>query len=112
MKNKEVKVAVKTPWYGSYGDKPRHLEYKDCSLYDAIYETSQNYPNIVAYNYFGVEKTYKEFNDEIIECARSFKSIGIKEKDVVTICMPNTPEGVIAFYAINMIGAVANMVHP
>ncbi|MFA5603762.1 MAG: AMP-binding protein [Bacilli bacterium] len=112
MKNKEVKLTVKTPWYDSYGDNLKNLEYKYCSLYDAIYETSQKHPSIVAYNYFGIEKTYKEFIEEIIECARSFKSIGIKEKDVVTICMPNTPEGVIAFYAINMIGAIANMVHP
>ena len=26
--------------------------------------------------------------------------------------MPNTPQGVIAFYAVNMIGAIANMIHP
>ena len=26
--------------------------------------------------------------------------------------MPNTPEGIIMLYAVNMVGAVANMVHP
>ncbi|MDD2180966.1 MAG: AMP-binding protein [Bacilli bacterium] len=104
--------TVKTPWYGSYGDMPRNLEYKNISLYTAVLETSYKHPDLIAYNYFGVEKTYKEFIEEINECARALKAIGIKKNDAVTICMPNTPEGVISFYAINMIGAVANMVHP
>ncbi len=103
---------VKTPWYNSYGAMPKHLEYKDTSLYNAILDTAQKHPTLIAYDYFGVKKTYKEFIEKINECAKAFKTIGIKEKDVVTICMPNTPEGVIAFYAINMIGAVVNMVHP
>ena len=103
---------VKTPWYNSYGDMPKHLEYKDTSLYNAILDTAKKHPTLIAYDYFGVKKTYKEFIEKINECAMSFKAIGIKEKDVVTICMPNTPEGIIAFYAINVIGAVVNMVHP
>ena len=40
------------------------------------------------------------------------KQLGIKKKDVVSICMPNTPEGIISFYAINKVGAIANMIHP
>ena len=39
-------------------------------------------------------------------------NFGIRKNDVVTICMPNTPEGVIAFFALNKIGAISNMVHP
>lgn len=38
------------------------------------------------------------------------KNIG--KGDIVTICMPSTPETIISFYALNKIGAVANMVHP
>lgn len=112
MKISSDKLKVKTPWYSSYKNIPKHLEYKDTSLYRAIYDTAKKYPDFIAYNYFGVKKTYQEFIEEIKECARAFKANGIKEKDVVTICMPNTPEAIIAFYALNMIGAIANMVHP
>ena len=70
------------------------------------------YPNNVAIDYYNVQFTYKELIDEIKKCAKSLKRLGIKEDDVVTICMPNTPESVIMFYAINMVGAVANMIHP
>ena len=44
--------------------------------------------------------------------AGAFLKAGIKKDDVVTICMPNTPQGVICLYALNRIGAIANMVHP
>ena len=36
----------------------------------------------------------------------------VKKGDIVTIIMPNTPEAVISIYALNRIGAVANIIHP
>ena len=39
-------------------------------------------------------------------------SLNVKEGDVVSICMPNTPEAIYLFYAVSKIGAVANMIHP
>ena len=30
----------------------------------------------------------------------------------MTICMPNAPQTLIMFYAVNLVGAVSNMVHP
>ena len=38
--------------------------------------------------------------------------IGVKENDRVTICMPNAPQTVMMFYAVNLVGAIANMIHP
>ena len=55
-------------------------------------------------------------NEEIIKkinkVAKALKTLGVNKGDKVTICMPNTPEEVTMFYAINEIGAVANMIHP
>lgn len=39
-------------------------------------------------------------------------AMGIEPGDKVTICMPNTPQAVVMFYALNYMGAIANMVHP
>ena len=38
--------------------------------------------------------------------------MGHKKGDRVTICMPNCPQTVIMFYAVNLVGGIANMVHP
>lgn len=44
--------------------------------------------------------------------ARALAAIGVKPGESVTICMPNAPQAVIMFYAVNKVGAIANMVHP
>jgi long-chain acyl-CoA synthetase len=77
-----------------------------------VLDTAEKYPDIIAYDFFGCKQTYRAFADEIKLCARGLKAAGIDRDERVTICMPNTPQAVIVFYAANLIGAVANMVHP
>lgn len=107
MRNK-----VKTPWYSYYDVVKKHLNYPDISLYELLEQTANNHLDNISYNYYGTKKTYKEFLKQIDDCCRSFKQLGIKHNDVVSICMPNTPEAIISFYALNKIGAIANMIHP
>ena len=103
---------VSTPWYNYYDGVKPHLEYPDFSIYKLIEYTSSKHLNNISYNYYGNKVTYYEFLKQIDEAARAFKALGIKHKDIVSICMPNTPEALIAFYAINKIGGIANMIHP
>ena len=101
------------PWFKLY-DKytPKSLEIPNCSMFDLVNHVAELYPNYNAYEYYGKKCTYKEFISKINRCAISLEEIGVKEKDFVSICMPNTPEAIIVFYAVNMIGAIANMIHP
>ncbi len=54
-----------------------------------------------------VDTLYKSIDDAAMRLAGL-----VKAGDVVTVCMPNTPECVYCFYAINRLGAIAHMVHP
>lgn len=103
---------VNNPWYKFYGDEHEHLDYPDFSAYKLIEYTASKHLNNISYNYYGNTKTYYEFLKQIDDTARAMKAIGVKHRDVVSICMPNTPEGIIAFYAANKIGAIASMIHP
>ena len=103
---------VKTPWYSSYEEVRPHLEYPDYSIYKLLEEASKKREELTAYNYFGKTASFKEFLEQIDSAARAFKAMGVKPKDIISICMPNTPEALISFYAVNKIGAVANMIHP
>jgi long-chain acyl-CoA synthetase len=105
-------MKVKTPWYDAYRDMRRHLKYPNHSLYAAIVQSAKRTPYNIALKYFGKETTYSELLEKIELVARSWLALGIQRGDVVTICMPNTPEAVAAFYALNMLGAVASMIHP
>ena len=104
--------TLRAPWRKFYGEEKEHLEYPDFSAYKLIEYTASKHLNNISYNYYGTKKTYHEFLKQIDDTARAMKSIGIKHKDVVSICMPNTPEGIISFYAANKIGAIASMIHP
>ncbi len=103
---------VKAPWLNNYGDIPFNLTYSECSLWEAVEKTANKYPNYIAFDFMGKKTKYKTFEAQIHQCAKALKALGIKENDRVTICMPNCPQGVIALYAVNLIGAVANMIHP
>ena len=107
-----MKQRVKAPWLNYYDGVRQHLEYPDFSVYKLIEFTSSKHLDNYSYNYYGTKKTYYEFLKQIDECARALKAMGVKHKDIVSICMPNTPEAIIAFYAINKIGAISNMIHP
>lgn len=49
---------------------------------------------------------------EIERCAKSLKVLGIRAGDKVTIAMPNCPQAIYMFYAVNLVGGIANMIHP
>lgn len=107
-----MKKKVRTPWYKYYDGIKEHLSYPDISLYELLEQTANKHLENISYNYYGKKKKYKDFLNQIDECARSLKKLGIKHNDTVSICMPNTPEAIISFYALNKIGAIANMIHP
>lgn len=113
FKKKEKKIQeMDAPWYQFYDDIPRHIDYPDYSLYEAVLDIAVKYPNYTAYSYYGNNCSYEKFIMEIKQCSRAFKKMNINDGDVVTICMPNTPEAVICFYALNRLGAICNMIHP
>jgi long-chain acyl-CoA synthetase len=79
---------------------------------ELVLAAAERYPNNAAYSFLGEKTTYREFARKIRECALALARVGIKSGERVMICLPNTPQAVILFYAINFIGATAQMVHP
>ena len=108
----ENKNQVRTPWIKNLGDVPAHLDYPDYSLFDAVRETAEKYPDATALLFMGRRTTYREMVRNIENCAKSLRTIGVREGDRVTIALPNCPQGVYLFYAVNLVGAIANMIHP
>ncbi len=105
-------MKPKYPWFKFYKKNERDIDIPNISLYEHLVECNKNNMDSTAINYFNKKMTFKQFFNEINMCAKALKSQGIRPGDVVTICMANTPEAVIAFYAINKIGAISNMIHP
>ena len=89
-----------------------HLEYPEMTMFQMVESIAGQYPGEPAYEFYGHKTSYASFIKRIERAARAFCAMGIKKGDAVTVCMPNVPQALDCFYALNRIGAVANMVHP
>ncbi|MBQ4065874.1 MAG: AMP-binding protein [Clostridia bacterium] len=100
------------PWLRNYGDIPHTLTYRNDTMFSAVHDIAMRYPDYTAYVFMGKKTTYTTLIRQIIDCGKALLALGIKPNDRVTICLPNCPQAAIMFYAINRIGAIANMIHP
>jgi len=105
-------IAAKTPWAAHMGDVPMHLEYFEGSMFEAVEAIARKYPDYIAFDFMGKSTTYQKLVKQIRLCAASLNALGIREGDKVTIAMPNCPQAICLFYAVNLVGGIANMIHP
>ena len=105
-------ITAKTPWAGHLGGLPLHLDYFEGSMFDAVKKIADQYPDNVAFDFMGSPTTYRRLIQQVEQCAKALKTIGVREGDKVTIAMPNCPQAIFMFYAVNLVGGIANMIHP
>ncbi len=105
-------ITAKTPWKDSMGDVPMHLDYFDGTMFEALEDIAKKYPDYIAFDFMGKSTSYKDLVAQIRTCARSLKTLGVRPGERVTIAMPNCPQAICMFYAVNLVGAIANMIHP
>lgn len=105
-------ITAKTPWAAYLGGLPMHLDYFDGTMFEAVEAIAKSYPDNIAFTFMGRSTTYRRMLAEIERCAKALRAIGVREGERVTIAMPNCPQAVYLFYAVNLVGAIANMIHP
>ena len=105
-------IRNKYPWYKYYVGMKKSVKCPNTSMYDMVKKCALKHPELIAYSYYGNKVTYKTYIKKIDICANAFLSLGVKKGDVVSIIMPNTPEAIICFYALNKLGVLINMIHP
>ena len=105
-------ISSSAPWLKYYGEVPHHLQYPQKTIFQMVKAAADKYPKLPAYEFMDKKTSFAEFIRRIEEVARAFTALGIKKGDRVTICMPNCPQALCSFYALNRIGAVSNMIHP
>ena len=109
-----IKIPPRAPWRQYYHRKHMNIRLKDENIYDFLVRkiNKHGYIDKIAITYYGTHITYRTFLKKIDETADKFLSLGVKKFDIVTILSGNVPEALYAFYALNKIGAVPNMLHP
>lgn len=95
------------PWTASYAEGvPEDLAEVTGSLVDIVEASARDYPDAPALQFFGAETTYREMQDAIDRAAAGLRDLGVKAGDPVAIVLPNSPQHIIAFYAVLRLGAV------
>ena len=107
-----MSISASAPWLAYYGSTPASIDYPDQTMYQLLAETAAKYPGQTAYIFQGKKTTFAQFMTRIDAAAKGLTAMGISKGDKVTICMPNSPQALDCFYALNRIGAIANMIHP
>ena len=105
-------ITERIPWKDNMGGVPLHLEYPQGSMFDAVREVAGKYPDNVAFDFMGKSTTYRKLVEQVENCAKSLKTLGVRAGDRITIAMPNCPQAIFMFYAVNLVGGISNMIHP
>ena len=104
--------SIDKPWLTYYSQEAVESTLSSKCMFQYLFDANANNLNKTALSYFGENISYGELFENINKTAKAFTSIGIKKGDVVSFCTVTVPEVIYAFYALNMIGAVANMIDP
>lgn len=104
--------SVDQPWLKYYDAAHVKAEVPTCTLYEYFVENNHSYPDDIACHYLSRTIRYGEVFRQIDLCTQSLLALGVRRNDIVTIAMPSVPEVVYLVYALNRLGAVANMIHP
>lgn len=104
--------SIDRPWLKYYSDEAKKTKIPECTIYDYLWESNREHLDNVALNYFGYKIPYRKMFEEINKVAQAFANLGIKENDTIIIAAVTIPEVIYAFYALNQLGAISNMVDP
>ncbi|MFZ5597078.1 MAG: long-chain-fatty-acid--CoA ligase [Bacillota bacterium] len=100
-------------WLKSYpeGVSPE-LEYPNMTMPDFLEKAAAQLPDRTAIIFMGVEFSYQMLSVMVDKAATALDALGVKKGDRVALMAPNCPQYIIAFYAIQKIGAVVVQVNP
>ena len=101
------------PWIANY-DKgvPEHIDYPVVPLYYFLEESARKYPNAPCTIFKGARISFREMNEITDQLAAGLVELGVKKGDRVGVFIPNTPQFVMAYYAILKTGAVVVATNP
>ncbi len=101
------------PWYKQYAPGvPHTVEVSEGPIYQLFDESVAKFPKHVAIDFLGYEMSYSQLDDAVNRFANGLQKIGVNPGDRVALMLPNSPQMVIGFFAVNKIGGVIVNVNP
>jgi long-chain acyl-CoA synthetase len=95
------------PWLAAYAaGVPATIEAPTGSLVDMMDAAVKTYKSAIALDFFGATTSYSLLGEQISRVANGLAKLGVKAGDRVAIVLPNSPQHIVAFYAVLRLGAI------
>lgn len=96
------------PWFKYWPiEIPKHIEYNDnFPIYKFLEQSAKDFPENISIIFFDSKYTYKELWNKVLKFSRALYDLGVRKGDRIAIYLPNCPQFVITFFAINRLGAI------
>lgn len=105
-------ASIDKPWLRYHSEKALKINFEPMSAYELMYNHNKDHESQVMCEYFGKKITYKKVFKKIDLVAKALMEFGVKKNDVVMMSLPNCPEAIYLFYALNKMGCIVNAVDP
>ena len=107
------RLAKGRPWLGHYDkDIPQLIPIPEQPLFRFLESAADWVPKRTATEFYGKTLSYGELEARVNRFARGLAELGVGVGDRVQIVLPNTPQFIIAYYAILKLGAVVVLSNP
>lgn len=100
------------PWLKYYSKQALEQPFPQFKVYSYLKEMNKKHLNMSAIDYYGAKITYGQLITRIDACADAFAALGVQAGEHVSFISVGIPETISAIYALNKIGATANMIDP
>jgi len=101
------------PWHDYYDEGiPTSLSYPEVPIFHFLEDSAKKYPDKPCTIFKGAEISYKEMSRITDNLAAALVDLGVKKGDRVGILIPNTPQFVMAFFAVLKAGGVVVATNP
>lgn len=104
--------SIDKPWLKYYSKAAINTQMPECTMYEYLWQSNKDHLGNTALRYFDRKISFGEMFNNIEKAAKAFTSIGLKKGDIIVMATVTTPETVYAFYALNRLGVIPNMVDP
>jgi len=106
-------MTVVKPWVQQYDEGvPATIDYPRITCFELLKRSAEKYPDKICTIFKGGTITYKEMDEITDRLAAGLFKLGIRKGDRVGLYIPNTPQFMIAYYAILKIGGVVVATNP
>ncbi len=103
--------SLDKPWLKYYDKEVINATLPKATLYNYLLNNTIEFQDKIAINYYNKNYTYRDIINQINITASALENLGVRKGEIVTICTINSPETIFLIFALNKIGAIANLIY-